>query len=133
MRKIAVDTNILSRLLADTSSEEGRYAEQLLASSTLFVSKTVLLETEWLLRSVLKINRDDINRMISAMLTLDIVEVEDVEQVATALHAHSLGMDFADALHVLGSGKADCFVTFDRDLVKYAKRHIDSVNVELAQ
>lgn len=133
MRRIAVDTNILARLLADTASDEGRYAETLLASSILVVSKTVLLETEWLLRSVLKVRREDINAMISAMLELDTVEMEGAEQIAMALHAHSGGMDFADALHVLGSGNADCFMTFDRDLVKHAGRHIDNVSVELAQ
>ena len=133
MRRIAVDTNILARLLADTASPEGRFAEELLVTSRIYVSRTVLLETEWLLRSVMRFDREDVNRAIASLLTLDRIEVEDPEVVAVAVNAHASGMDFADALHVLSAADTDGFITFDRDLVRLANRYIDGISVELAQ
>jgi predicted nucleic acid-binding protein len=35
---------------------------------------------------------------------------------------HRSGMDFADALHLAASTRATRFVTFDRDMIKVAKR-----------
>jgi predicted nucleic-acid-binding protein len=133
MKRIAIDTNILARLLADVESDEGRYAEELLETSSIYVAKTVLVETEWILRKIMKIERVTINEMMAAMLLLPNVEMEDAEDVRTALAAHASGMDFADAIHVLGSSSADRFVTFDRDLVKLANKHISHLTVELAQ
>ena len=133
MRRTAVDTNILARLLADVASEEGRYAEALLETSLIFVSKSVLMETEWILRTIMKIERTVVSEMMSALMELRNVECEDVQDVRRAIEAHFHGMDFADAIHVLGSAKADLFVTFDKKLVKRAKQHFHDLTVELAQ
>lgn len=48
---IAFDTCILVRFLADDDKEQADSAEVLLADNTVFLPKTVLLETEWVLRS----------------------------------------------------------------------------------
>ncbi|CAN7263696.1 type II toxin-antitoxin system VapC family toxin [Rhizobium sp. LjRoot254] len=133
MRKTAVDTNILARLLAEEPGAESRYAEALLSSGRIYVSKSVLLETEWVLRAVLKIKREDVVRMLSSMLEIDRIDLECVAQVAVAIEAFRRGMDFGDALHVASASDADHFVTFDRDLVKLANRHMNEISVELAQ
>lgn len=41
-------------------------------------------------------------------------------------------MDLADALHLCLSDEATMFVTFDRDLVRRARRHSPNASVELA-
>jgi len=41
-------------------------------------------------------------------------------------------LDFADAMHVCLKAEDSVFITFDRDLVKLAKKHLPEANVELA-
>ena len=50
------------------------------------------------------------------------VDLEDRDVVLRALAWHADGMDFADALHLAGSAGAEAFATFDRGLVKAAKK-----------
>lgn len=133
MKRIAVDTNILVRLLATIDSEQSRVAMRLASEHQLFISETVLLETEWVLRSVVRASRNEINSRFSEMLAMETIAFERPDNVEAALQLHSLGMDFADALHVSGLGQDDKFLTFDRDLVRLAKRHVNNISVELAQ
>lgn len=48
---IAFDTNLLVRILVMDHPEQVAIARRLMARETIFVSRTVLLETEWVLRS----------------------------------------------------------------------------------
>jgi predicted nucleic-acid-binding protein len=48
---IAFDTNLLVRALVADHPEQVAVARQLIARDTVFLSRTVLLETEWVLRS----------------------------------------------------------------------------------
>ena len=52
---IAFDTNLLVRLATNDQPQQAAIAEQLLQSNEVFISRTVLLETEWVLRSRYKI------------------------------------------------------------------------------
>jgi predicted nucleic acid-binding protein len=47
---------------------------------------------------------------------LERVVVEDESAVLSALEVHARGMDFADALHLASSQRADTFATFDGSL-----------------
>jgi predicted nucleic-acid-binding protein len=132
MRRIAVDTNVFVRALIRERSEHGRIAEALLATCRLVISPTVLLEGEWVMRGTMKIPRQTINQLLSAALEIDAIEFENAKSVAEAIDAHAAGMDFADALHVSLTAAGETFVTFDKRLAKLAKRHINSVSVELA-
>ena len=49
---IAIDANVVVRLLVDDDHGQFRRARRLLAASPVFVANTVLLECEWVLRSV---------------------------------------------------------------------------------
>ncbi len=84
------------------------------------------------MRGTMKIPRQTINQLLSAALEMDAFEFENANSVAEAIDAHAAGMDFADALHVSLTAAGETFVTFDKRLVKLAKRHINSVSVELA-
>ena len=44
---IAFDTCLLVRFLADDDQAQADLAESLLADNTVFIPRTVLLETEW--------------------------------------------------------------------------------------
>ncbi len=47
---LAVDTNLVVRLLASDDAAQTRRAAALFSSEQIFISKTVLLEAEWVLR-----------------------------------------------------------------------------------
>jgi len=86
-----------------------------------YVSKTVLLELEWVLRGVYELDRDTVVRALLQILGLSNVVAEAPEQVALALEYHQQGLDFADALH-LTSANYDVFHTFDASFAKLGKR-----------
>ena len=51
---IAFDTNLLVRALVADHAEQVAIVRQLIARDIVFISRTVLLETEWVLRSIYK-------------------------------------------------------------------------------
>lgn len=132
MKKLAVDTNILVRILIREESDQGRLADSLLSSATLVVSETVLLESEWVMKSIMKIERHRIIEMLRSMLQLSAIEVANRAAVEVAIDAHAAGLDFADALHVACAKGVDVFFTFDKVLARRANKHIHHVSVELA-
>lgn len=50
------------------------------------------------------------------------VEVDEPAVITRALGWYRQGLDFADALHVAASADADHVVTFDKALVRAARR-----------
>jgi predicted nucleic-acid-binding protein len=133
MKKTAVDTNILVRFLVDDDGDQSRVALQLFRSRPLYILKTVLLETEWVLRSVLKADRRTICRLFSTLLAMPHLHFEDPATVSAAVARHAAGMDFADALHMSALDDDDRLLTFDRDFVRMAAKTTDSASVALAQ
>ena len=61
-------------------------------------------------------------RGFQKLLGLPHVSVEDPQTIAQAISWYGLGFDFADALHLTSSMKADRFVTFDNALAKKAQQ-----------
>jgi predicted nucleic-acid-binding protein len=129
---IAVDINVIVRVLTRDDSEQAPRARALLESGEAFVRKTVVLETEWVLRSVYKFERPAIEDGLSRLLGLPDLEIEDRSAIARALEWYGQGLDFADALHLASSGRAASFVTFDRALQRRARRLALAVPVVLA-
>ena len=84
--------------------------------------KTVLLETEWVLRAAYGFDRKATMAALRGLAGLPTVRVEDAPAVAQALEWFAAGMDFADALRVASSGEAAKFMTFDRKLAGRAAR-----------
>ena len=118
---LAVDTNILVRFFTHDQPDATARAIRILQSPRVWVTKTVLLETEWVLRAVYELPSDRVARALRALAGLDNVEVEDPLQVSQALDAYDLGLDFADALHLAGA-EGRQFVSFDDKFVKRARR-----------
>jgi predicted nucleic-acid-binding protein len=126
---IAVDTNVVVRYLVEDDVAQTDRAEVVLRSGAVLVSKTVLLEAEWVLGSRYEFDRAAIANGLRGLLGLPGVSVEDPEAVARALDLHDQGFDFADALHLASSRRADAFATFDRALRRKARRMVDLVPV----
>lgn len=86
-----------------------------------FVSTTVVLETEWVLRSVYGYDSAQVCAALRAFAGLPRVSLEDPALVATALDRTAQGLDFADALHLGRAEDCDVFVTFDQPFIRAAQ------------
>jgi predicted nucleic-acid-binding protein len=119
---IALDTNVLVRVLTNDDLPQARRALARMRGDTCWISRTVLLETEWVLRHAYGLTATSIGRVFARLLSVASVEVEDRAAVLRALAWHGEGMDLADALHLAIADGAAQFVSFDRDLAKVSKR-----------
>lgn len=119
---LAIDTNLIVRYLADDHPAQASAARALIDSQAVFVGTTVLLETEWVLRSVYGFSSKDCAAAISRFAGLPTVTLEDPARTATALARVLEGLDFADALHLAAAESCEAFVTFDQRLIKAASR-----------
>ncbi len=118
---IAIDTNVLVRLVVADDPEQARRARKLVEGNEVVVATTVLLESEWVLRSGYGFDRVDVSLAFRRFLGLPNVAADAPAAIAAALDAYDAGLDFADALHLATVPKAEAFFTFDRRLVKSAK------------
>jgi predicted nucleic-acid-binding protein len=119
---IAVDTNLLIRLLTKDDPEQAKRAAKVIESDEIFIPKTVMLETEWVLRHAYKIEKRSIISSFQKMMGLPNVNVENQQPVIQAISWYESGLDFADALHLAASTKFDKFVTFDKAFIKKARK-----------
>jgi predicted nucleic-acid-binding protein len=126
---LAVDTNVLARALIDDGSDQSKRAQKLLTDDEIFVADTVLLETEWLMRSVMNIARKDIGRIFAVLVATENIFFADRSRVANCILAHRAGLDFADAMHLYAAAGNDAFVTFDTGFRRKSKRLANSVPV----
>lgn len=121
----ALDTNVLARFFVDDSddpqADKQRPAAVAALSSRAYVSVTVLLELESVMRGFYALARRDIAKAMRALAGIEHVTIEDRDAVLAALAAFEAGLDFADALHVARSTRASAFATFDRQLARRAK------------
>jgi predicted nucleic-acid-binding protein len=119
---IAVDTNVLVRLLTGDDPKQGAAARALFARESIWIAKTVLLETEWVLRSLYGFEEGAIRDAFTKLLGLKNVRAEDESSVAAALSLTAHGIEFADALHLSSRPPDTQFVSFDRSFVQRARR-----------
>jgi predicted nucleic-acid-binding protein len=121
----ALDTNVLARFFVDdaddTQAAKLRPAAVAALSERAFVSVTVLLELEWVLRGFYELPKRDTSSVLRALAGIEHVTLEDRGAVLEAVDAFDKGLDFADALHLARSSRASVFATFDRRLAKRAK------------
>ena len=121
----ALDTNVLARFFVDDADDPQAARQRPAAIAALsdkaFVSITVLLEFEWVLRGFYSLPRKDVSRVLHALAGVEHVTLEDRPAVLSALDAYDNGLDFADAIHVLRGSRAAAFATFDRRLARRAK------------
>jgi predicted nucleic-acid-binding protein len=119
---VAVDTNVLVRFLVRDDAKQSGRAASLIRANEIWISKTVLLETEWVLRSLYGFSPGSLAGALQLLAGLPTIFLEDEPAVARALDWFKEGLDFADALHLASAGNARRFATFDRELAKPAKR-----------
>jgi predicted nucleic-acid-binding protein len=119
---IAVDTNVLVRLLTGDDARQAAAARSLFAGERIWVAKTVLLETGWVLGSLYGFEEAAIRDAFTKLLGLRNVFVEDKSAVAAALALAAQGIELADAMHLSSRPPGAAFVSFDRSFVRRAGR-----------
>jgi predicted nucleic-acid-binding protein len=119
---IAIDTNVLVRLLVRDDEAQYAAAQRLIdqaaaAEEPVLIVLAALLETEWVLRSRYKLDKTSIAGALASLLESSDVEFEHPPTVEEALYvwAQHPGADFADCLITaraahLGRSR---FLTFD--------------------
>ena len=119
---LAVDTNIIIRYLTGDEPRQAARARAIIERQTVFVATTVLLETEWVLRSAYGFEPSQLLDALTALCGLPTISLENAAHVATALHWMQGGLDFADALHLAAAEDCDGFASFDSEFVKRASK-----------
>ena len=97
-----------------------------------WIAKTVLLETQWVLRRLYGFRDDATREAFNRLLGLDNVQIEDKGSFAAALALTTHGVGLADALHLNSRPSGVTFVTFDQALVRRAKRAGETGIIELS-
>ncbi len=116
---IGLDTNVLARYYVaddtDEATQRQRQAARKLIESgqALALSKTVILEFEWVLRGYYGFDREQVGQVFAHLLALPQIEVEDRATVKRAVAVHADGLDFADALHHSSYADCDSVASFD--------------------
>ena len=82
---IAVDTKVLVRLLTKDDPYQSKRAAKRFGESEIFIPKSVLLETEWVLRYAYGIDKNSILGAFQRLMELSNVKVEDPQAVSVAV------------------------------------------------
>jgi predicted nucleic acid-binding protein len=117
---LAIDTNIVVRYLTGDDPDQSARARRIVDGEAVFVTTTVLLETEWVLRGAYGYRGARLATALTAFAGLPTVALEAPAVAAAALGALAQRVDFADALHLGGASHCDAFVTFDKAFAEAA-------------
>lgn len=122
---VAIDTNVLVRLLVGDHPAQAKASRKLFASAEIFIPDTVLLETEWVLRAAFKLAPGDICTAFRRVCGLRNVTVSDGRLVAQVIDWHEAGFDFSDAFHLALSKDQEVLKTFDAGFIRNARINTD--------
>jgi len=115
----AIDTNVAARYLLGDDAQQTGIATAIIEAGVL-VSTTVLLELGWLLGSRIGLPRGTIAAVLSQLIDLDSVYVDDIKGVSWAIARYAEGGDLADMIHLIAAAPAVRFATFDKGIVRSA-------------
>lgn len=82
---ISLDTNIIVRLVTNDDADQAQQAASLLKANPVYLTKTVILETEWVLRAAYGLSRKTISMTFRRLLGLENMTCESPHQFAQAL------------------------------------------------
>lgn len=122
---VAVDTNVLVRLLVDDNQAQHRASKALFAAEDVYIPDSVLLETEWVLRAAFDFSPTEICTALRLVCGLPNVTLSDGQRIAQILEWHETGFDFADAFHLALCKDQEALKTFDAAFIRKARKHSD--------
>jgi predicted nucleic acid-binding protein len=107
----AVDTNAIVLLLTQDERKQAASATAIFKDETVWIGKTVLLETAWVLKSSYGYKPEAVRK-----------DVEDRPAIGGAWSLAAQGIDIADALHFKSRPHGARFVSFNESFVRKARR-----------
>ncbi|MDR2213994.1 MAG: type II toxin-antitoxin system VapC family toxin [Pseudomonadales bacterium] len=123
---IGLDTNVLARYYIDDAADKEAQRQRLAArrliesGRPLMVSKSVILELEWVMRGYYGFTPAQIALVVQHLLAQTHITVEDRASVEQALSNYQAKLDFADALHHASYKACASVASFDDK--KFARR-----------
>jgi predicted nucleic-acid-binding protein len=125
---IAVDTNILVRLLTGDHPEQSRAARRFMearsADDPIYICRDVLLELVWVLTYSYRHEREDVAQVLYDLLIAPDVMIEAEAEVRAIWQRYEATpqLDFVDAMIAAAAERSGAreLVTFDRRLAKLA-------------
>ncbi len=115
---IAIDTNILVRLITQDDKLQYQQSLRLFENKNIFIAETVILETEWVLRFAYKFKPVEIGQALRKVFGLPNVYLTDERLILQVIEWHEKGVDFADAFHLASSNHCLEFYTFDEKFIR---------------
>jgi predicted nucleic-acid-binding protein len=123
---VAVDTNVLVRLIVRDDAKQVSAAEDFIAKGA-WVSALVLIEAMWVLDAVYERSADQISLAVEMLLNHKDLSVQDSDVVALALEQFRgrPALGFSDCLVLEVARKAGHLPqgTFDRDFARLEGMH----------
>lgn len=117
----AIDTNIVVRFLIQDDEPQHQIAKQIFQTQEVFISDTVILEIEWVLRYAYEFNVTEIADALRFLLNACHVYMTDKNKIFHAINWYQTGLDFGDALHLVNSQHCLQFLTFDLKFIKRSR------------
>ena len=115
---ISIDTNIIVRLLTQDDPTQFKKSQALFKNHEVFITDTVILETEWVLRFAYNFDAESVANGLRLLFGLPNVHLSNPPLISQALEWHLDGMDFTDALHLAYSQQFEELYTFDKKFIK---------------
>lgn len=120
---VAVDTNIVIRLITGDDTKQLEIATQLVENSGIWIGQTVTLETAWVLEHLYGINISEIRTSLRNLTETEGVTFESEDCVLDALALTENGVEISDALHLaFSSNSLAYFYTFDKNFHRRASK-----------
>ncbi|MFM9912369.1 MAG: type II toxin-antitoxin system VapC family toxin [Methylophilaceae bacterium] len=114
---IALDTNVLARIVTQDEPEQLQAARILVKENACFVPLTVTLELEWVLRSPYKLDMIIVADAFNKLLQVRNLHFEREPSIRRAVTLYRNGFDFSDAMHHAVSEGCDELATFDNQFI----------------
>ncbi len=118
---IAIDTNLVVRLLTGDDKLQFNKTLALFEAEDIYITETVILESEWVLRHAYGFSREAIGIALGKLCGLPSVYLSQPGPMLLAVEWLAQGLDFADALHLALSQESERFYTFDAKFARKAK------------
>jgi predicted nucleic-acid-binding protein len=122
---IAIDTNVLVRYLAQDDDAQFRKVLKMLnrKRASFFVCDLVLVETDWVLRSLYDWTGEEVADAFARLTTIHNLAFENESRLRSSLGRLREGADLADELIVRSCRDfgAKSFATFDKEIVRRHK------------
>ena len=119
---IAIDTNVLIRLIVEDDDIQARKALNFLKQhKEVFISVVVVCEAAWVLESCYNVKKDKLVKVFENILRVDQFNIESSESIWLALNEYKkINADFSDCIigAIAKTNGHQPVVTFDKKAAK---------------